>query len=100
MKRVVKVNEETMHAMLPSIPQDFEKEMREMIARMPAQRKEQPVMRRKLSVGLVLALILTLITVGAVAAVLLGGKDFVDQIMAPKAAENRREEKFTSAEVA
>ena len=92
MKRVLKVNEEAIHAMLPSIPQDFEEEMRGMIARMPAQRKEQPVMRRKISVGLVFALVLLLLTVSAVAAVLLGGKDFVDQIMAPKAAENMKED--------
>jgi len=95
----VKVNAETMHAMLPSIPQDFEQEMRQMIARMPEQRKEQPVMRRKISVGLVFALILLLITVSAVAAVLLGSKDFVEQIMAPKAAENKGEDRYTSAEV-
>lgn len=99
MKRVLKVNQESINAALPSIPQDFEQDMRHLIACMPEQRKEQPVMKRKLSVVLVLAVVLTLIAVGAVAAVLLGGKDFVDQIMAPAAAINPQEERYTSAEV-
>ena len=97
MKRIVQVNRETMNALLPSIPPEFEKQMREMLQAMPAERKE-PKMRRKISLGLVLALILCLLTVGALAAALLGGKDFVDQIMAPKAAESQSE-KYTSEEV-
>lgn len=97
MKRVTRINQETLDTMLPAIPPEFENQMRSLIDRLPQQRKERP-MKKKLSVGLVLALALALITVGALAAALLGGKDFVDQIMAPKAAETK-EEKYTSQEV-
>ncbi len=45
-------------------------------------------MKRKLSLGLILALALTIIVIGALAAVLLTHKEFVDQVMAPKASEN------------
>ena len=99
MKRVVKINQETINAALPSIPQDFERDMRDMIARLPQQRKETPVMKRKISVGLVFALVLMLMAVSALAAVLLGGKDFVDQIMAPMAQENMEENKYTNAQI-
>lgn len=99
MKRVLKINGEILQDMLPSMPPDFEKEMREMIARMPEKRKEEPVMKKKISVGLIFALILLLITVSAVAAVLLKGKDFVDQIMAPMAGEHAEEDRYTSEEV-
>jgi len=99
MKRVVKINQETINAALPSIPQDFERDMRDMIARLPQQRKETPVMKRKISVGLVFALVLMLMAVSALAAVLLGGKDFVDQIMAPMAQENMDENKYTNAQI-
>lgn len=97
MKCIVHVNRETMNAFLPPIPPDFESRMRDMIQSMPAERKEKP-MRKKLSAGFVLALVLCLLTAGALAAALLGGKDFVDQIMAPKAAETASE-KYTSDEV-
>lgn len=99
MKRAVKVNEEIMQAMLPSIPQDFEQDMRWMIQRMPEMRKETPVMKRKLSVGLVFALILMLLAVSALAAVILGGKDFVDQVMAPMAKVDIQSDRFTEEEV-
>lgn len=56
-------------------------------------------MKRKMSVGLVMALIALMIAVGALAAALLGGKDFVDQVLAPKAIENQ-EEKWTKDEIA
>ena len=92
MKRTVHVSKEFVNAALPPIPADFERDMREMILSMPAEtaerieRKDRP-MRRKLSVGFVLVVVLCTLAVGALAAVLLGGKDFVDQIMAPKAAQ-------------
>ena len=71
MKRVVKINQETINAALPSIPSDFERDMRDMIARLPEQRKETPVMKRKISVGLVFALVLMLMAVSALAFILL-----------------------------
>ena len=48
---------------------------------MNQERKGEPVVKKRLSVGLVLAIVLMLIAVTALAAVLLGGKDFVDQVM-------------------
>lgn len=99
MKREVKVNQESIEAMLPSIPHDFEQDMRWMIQRMPEMRKETPAMKRKLSIGLVFALILMLLAVSALAAVILGGKDFVDQVMAPMAKENIQSDRFTEKEV-
>ena len=53
---------------------------------------------RKLSVGLVLALVVILAAVGALAAVLLGGKAFTGQIVAPIATQTDSE-KFTKEEV-
>ena len=88
MKRILHVNQDTLNALLPDLPPDFEAQMQSMLQSMPAERKE-PKMRKKLSLGLVMALVLALLAiVGALAATLLGGKDFVDQVVAPKAAEN------------
>ena len=47
--------------------------------------------KKKLSLGLILALTLTLIVIGALAAVLLTHKEFVDQVLSPKASENASE---------
>ncbi len=44
--------------------------------------------KKKLSLGLILALALTLLVIGALAAVLLAHKEFVDEVLAPKASEN------------
>ena len=65
---------------------------------MNQERKGEPVVKKRLSVGLVLAIVLMLIAVTALAAVLLGGKDFVDQVMAPRAAETDSES-FTQEEI-
>ena len=56
-------------------------------------------MKRKISVGLVFALILMLLAVSALAAVILGGKDFVDQVMAPMAKVDIQSDRFTEKEV-
>lgn len=45
-------------------------------------------MKKKVSLGLVLALALTLIVIGALAAVILTNKDFVNNVLSPKALEN------------
>ena len=97
MKRQVKINQDIINQMLPDIPPEFEQEMRYMIASLPVKRKER-VMRKKVSLGLVLVLIFMTLTVGATAAVLLGGKDFVDQIMAPRAKQTQ-DDRFTQQEV-
>jgi len=62
------------------------------------QQEEKP-MGRKWSVGLALAVVLALIAVAALAAVLLGGKDFVQRILSPKAQENQSQY-WTGEEVA
>ena len=100
MKRVVKINKETLDAMLPPIPADFEQDMRNMLFAMPAEtgKKGKP-MKKRISVGFVLAVVFTLLAASALAAVLLGGKDFVEQIMAPKAVENTSQN-FTKEEIA
>lgn len=55
-------------------------------------------MKRKLSVAFVLTILLVLLVIGALAAVLLSGKDFVDTVLAPKAAENQSD-RWTQAEI-
>ena len=100
MKRIVKVNKETLNALLPPIPADFEQDMRNLISAMPAEtEKRGKPMKKRISVGFVLAVVFTLLAASALAAVLLGGKDFVEQIMAPKAVENTSQN-FTKEEIA
>ena len=70
MKRVVKVNKETLNAMLPPIPADFEQDMRNMLFAMPAETgketKGKP-MKKRISVGFVLAVVFTLLAASALA---------------------------------
>ncbi len=101
MKRTMHVNKQFMNTVLPPIPAEFERDMKELILSMPAERpqREEQTVKRKFSVGLALACVLALLAVTALAAVLLGGKDFVDQIMAPKAAENASDS-FSQEEIA
>ncbi len=47
--------------------------------------------KKKLSMGLILALTLMLIVIGALAAVILTHKEFVDQVLSPKASESTSE---------
>lgn len=97
MKRVLHVNRQTMNAVLPSIPPDFERDMRDMIFSMPAERKDR-TMRKKISAGLIVTVVLSLLAVSALAAALLSGGQFAEMIMAPKAAENPSA-KYTSREI-
>ena len=100
MKRTLQVNKDFMNAVLPPIPADFERDMKDLILSMPAEtsQREGKTVKRKFSVGLILACVLALLAVTALAAVLLGGKDFVDQIMAPKAAQTDSDS-FTKEEI-
>ncbi len=97
MKRAVTVNQQAINAMLPDIPEPFDARMHAMLRELPGDRKET-VMKKKLSVGLIFAIILALLAVGALAAALLGGKEFVDSILAPKATETSSD-KWTQAEM-
>lgn len=58
---------------------------------------EEPV-KKKLTFGLVMALALVMITIGAMAAVLLSGKDLVDQKITPMA-EKTSDSRFTPEEI-
>ena len=89
-----------MNAVLPPVPADFEREMKDLILSMPAEpsKREDKIVKKRISAGFVLACVLILLAAGALAAALLGGKDFVDQIMAPKAAETASDS-FTKEEI-
>lgn len=54
--------------------------------------KGEVVVRKKISLGLVLALALILVAIVAVAATLLSGKEFVEQVMVPKVVESESSE--------
>lgn len=97
MKREVKMNRELMHAITPDLSPELAAEMTQYIRGLPYYRKEQ-AMKRKLSVGLVLAMVLALLAVGALAATLLGGKAFVDEFLAPKALDTQSD-MFTAEEL-
>ena len=97
MKRPVILRQETLQPMLPDIPPAFCEQMRALTGSLAQQGKE-PVMQRKISIGLVAALVALLITMGALAAALLSGKDFVEQELAPRAAQNESD-KWTQAEL-
>ena len=97
MKRPVILRQETLQPMLPDIPPAFCEQMRALTGSLAQQGKE-PVMQRKIPIGLVAALVALLITMGALAAALLSGKDFVEQELAPRAAQNESD-KWTQAEL-
>lgn len=88
MKRPVILRQETLQLMLPDIPPAFCEQMRALTGSLAQQGKE-PVMQRKISIGLVAALVALLITMGALAAALLSGKDFVEQELAPPGGAER-----------
>lgn len=98
MTREVKMDHAAVNAMLPDIPEDFEAEMTRYIRMLP-ERREHTAVRRIWSMGLALALALMLLAAGAVAAVLLGGKAFVNDVMAPLAGETESQS-FTEEEIA
>ena len=83
------------------VPEDFLQTTEQMIDRLP--RKERIIMRNKLSYGLVLAIILCMLTLTAVAAVLLTGKELVETEVLPMAIGNDTgtiNDTFTNEELA
>ena len=68
------------------VPEDFLRTTEQMIDRLP--RKERIIVRNKLSFGLALAIILCMLTLTAVAAVLLTSQELVEQEVLPMALEN------------
>lgn len=84
-----------------SVPEDFLWNTEQMIDRLP--RKEKIIVRNKLSFGLVLAIILCMLTLTAVAAVLLTGQELVETEVLPMALENDTStinDTFTNEELA
>lgn len=79
---------EAVRASAAPVPEDFLWNTEQMIDRLPG--KERPVMKRKLSAALVLALVLCLLAAGAVAAVLLSSQELVEREVLPMALENDR----------
>lgn len=90
MKKPIHLDRELISRTLPEMPADFRERMEQMIDRLPTERKG-PIMKRKLSMGLVLAIVLALLTVGAVAAVLLTPQQVVEQTAVPMAVGNNTE---------
>ncbi len=83
------------------VPEDFLQTTEQMIDRLP--RKERIIVRNKLSFGLVLAIILCMLTLTAVAAVLLTGQELVETEVLPMALENDTStinDTFTNEELA
>jgi len=64
------------------VPEDFKRFV------INASYQEEPPIKKKLSVGLVLAFVLLLIALGAAAAVILSGKEFAGEVLAPMSVEN------------
>lgn len=85
-KLPIAVNEQRIKAMLPDMPESFGNEMCDLIEDISHREKEKP-MKRKISIGLVFALVILLFVMGAVAAVVLSGKQFVGEVLAPKVTE-------------
>ncbi len=77
---------EAVRAAAPDLPVAFERNMGLLIDHLP--RKERPVMKRKMSIGLAIALLLCLLTVGALAVALLSNRELVEQEVLPMAQEN------------
>ncbi|MGI6687084.1 MAG: hypothetical protein ACOX6Y_01755 [Christensenellales bacterium] len=90
MKPELRLNHRVLSAALPDMPPEAENRLRQQIRCLSAQQEEKPV-KKRLSLGLVLALVITLLTLSALAAVLIGGKDFVERFLAPRAIETESE---------
>ena len=93
----IKINHEVMDALLPAVPADFVVDTQEMIKSLPYRGKEHH-MKRKIPVSILLAAILALLAVTALAATILGSKDFVEEYVGPKAGETQSD-MFTAEEV-
>lgn len=97
MKPELRLNQHVMYAALPDMPAETETLIKSHIRRL-ANREEDKPLKKKLSLGLVLALIITLLAISALAAVLIGGKDFVEHFLAPRAIQTQ-DEKWTKKEL-
>jgi len=97
MKRELKINQDVMNAILPPPPEDMMADTRAFIQSLPYREKEIKV-KRKVPVSIILAMVFALLAVTALAATILSRKQFVDQVLAPKAQENDSD-MFTPEEI-
>ena len=84
MKEKLKINQDVMNALLPDAPADFVADTQAFIQSLPYREKEKTV-KRKIPISLILAAVLALLAVTALAATLFGSRDFIDNVVAPKA---------------
>ena len=85
-RKEIRLNAEAVREALPAVPADFAARAEGLIAGLPAERTEP--MKKKVSLGLALAAVLTLLALGALAAVLLTGQELVEQEAVPVAQQN------------
>lgn len=89
MKQRLVLNRAVVGTMLPDMPDEARARLARRLLTMT--RQEERPLKKKLSAALVLAMVIALIAIGALAAVLLGGKDFVDKVLAPLARQDSHE---------
>ena len=81
-KYPIHVNKQTINKMLPDMPESFGLGMHYLIVGMPYRELEKP-MKRKLSVGLVLAIVLIVVALTALAVTLLSPREIVEEYAMP-----------------
>lgn len=96
MKGPVRLNASILRDAIPPVPEESVNRIMRQIDRMPE--KERQPMKKKLSVGLVLALVLCLLAVSALAAALLSVQEVMEQELIPIAQESASDS-FTPEEV-
>ena len=79
--------EKAMDASVPEMPEEFRQDMLELIDRLP-QEKGKTVMKKKVTVSVLLAAVLTVLAIGAIAAAIMGGRQVVEETAVPLALEN------------
>ena len=95
MKGPVRLNASILRDAIPPVPEESVNRIMRQIDRMPE--KERQPMKKKLSVGLVLALVLCLLAVSALAAALLSVQEVMEQELIPIVQESERDY-FTTEE--
>lgn len=88
MKGPVRLNASILRDAIPPVPEESVNRIMRQIDRMPE--KERQPMKKKLSVGLVLAIVLCLLAVSALAAALLSVQEVVEQELIPIVQESER----------
>lgn len=110
MKKQLVITREQLQAAVPPIPEAFRADMEQMIDTLPQRRRRAAAPRKeifvfkKATVGFVLTVVLCMLSVGALAAAILGVIDMVNGDIAPMAQENDADnvvnESFSNEELA